>query len=691
MEENNQNGQLNNNQGTTTSGQGANFSTQNIGGNIVGNDTAGTGSGAVVSLKGGQTQKEIDEQKRIEELKSRAVKLERKLTPREKELEKLHKQAVKPVSPVGKFQGTSYNQDTKNKVHNTNNVQNTRHNNQKNRDTVNSGINYKKQEELVENLINPTESLGKPQNTENPIQETSQQKTSINYKRQDANYKAQTNYKKQDIKSKIRPEKKQEEKSVSTEILKEKQVKKVVEQKPAKRMVISPAGQISYVDNQELEGSVIKKEEQVNVEKDAIKKSSAKAVSSSNIVNLKSEEESLTKQQAESRVVKSEGVVKTLEAPGTARASKTLKTPGVSEASEIPWEERRVDLKELSTEKRIDMQATPSLASVRLKMDEDLNGELAEWFDKYNKLPINIKLGLGSEEVRQKIKEFAKQFGSMNEEFLGEVSRIVREVYTDLIKTEDIRRRLMQILKIQQEKVDQSIENIAEVVTLIKDIGNKKSEEYFERLSLKEALQKYKNIAEEEVTVGNINDKKTGEYVRPTVQNWLDDYINRAGSNIHTSLERGKYLDDSLNTKNLEIDEKMKVDKLIKSYDIGSKLIIDRDEKNILWNLHDDESKLGINSNRKKRVINKFKIEEAQKADVDEDVRSNFEKEQKEGIIKKESESFVRNAEEGMDLSISDGKKKDGVKAGEIVKEKENNSGEDNLLNLSSEIDALRG
>jgi hypothetical protein len=691
MEENNQNGQLNNNQGTTTSGQGANFSTQNIGGNIVGNDTAGTGSGAVVSLKGGQTQKEIDEQKRIEELKSRAVKLERKLTPREKELEKLHKQAVKPVSPVGKFQGTSYNQDTKNKVHNTNNVQNTRHNNQKNRDTVNSGINYKKQEELVENLINPTESLGKPQNTENPIQETSQQKTSINYKRQDANYKAQTNYKKQDIKSKIRPEKKQEEKSVSTEILKEKQVKKVVEQKPAKRMVISPAGQISYVDNQELEGSVIKKEEQVNVEKDAIKKSSAKAVSSSNIVNLKSEEESLTKQQAESRVVKSEGVVKTLEAPGTARASKTLKTPGVSEASGIPWEERRVDLKELSTEKRIDMQATPSLASVRLKMDEDLNEELAEWFDKYNKLPINIKLGLGSEEVRQKIKEFAKQFGSMNEEFLGEVSRIVREVYTDLIKTEDIRRRLMQILKIQQEKVDQSIENIAEVVTLIKDIGNKKSEEYFERLSLKEALQKYKNIAEEEVTVGNINDKKTGEYVRPTVQNWLDDYINRAGSNIHTSLERGKYLDDSLNTKNLEIDEKMKVDKLIKSYDIGSKLIIDRDEKNILWNLHDDESKLGINSNRKKRVINKFKIEEAQKADVDEDVRSNFEKEQKEGIIKKESESFVRNAEEGMDLSISDGKKKDGVKAGEIVKEKENNSGEDNLLNLSSEIDALRG
>ena len=103
-----QNRQLNNdnNQSTTTSGQGGNFSIQNAGGNVVGNDTAGVGSGAVVSLKGGQTQREIEEQRKIEELKRKAVKLERKLTPREKELDRMHKEAIKPVGSVGKSQGT---------------------------------------------------------------------------------------------------------------------------------------------------------------------------------------------------------------------------------------------------------------------------------------------------------------------------------------------------------------------------------------------------------------------------------------------------------------------------------------------------------------------------------------------------------------------------------------------------------
>jgi hypothetical protein len=60
----------------------------------VGNDTAGTGSGAVVSLKGGQTQKEIDEQKRIEELKSRA-KIRKKTNAQRKRIRKITQASCK--------------------------------------------------------------------------------------------------------------------------------------------------------------------------------------------------------------------------------------------------------------------------------------------------------------------------------------------------------------------------------------------------------------------------------------------------------------------------------------------------------------------------------------------------------------------------------------------------------------------
>ncbi len=610
MEENNQNGQLSNDQSMATSGKGANFSTQNTGGKVIGNDTATVGSGGVVSLKGGQTQSEINEQKRIEELKSRAVKLERKLTPREKELEKLHKQAVKPVSPVGKFQGTNYNQDIKNKAHNTNNVQNAKHDNQKNSDTVNSEINYKKQEELVEDLINPTESLGKPKNTENFIQEDSQQKASINHKiedtnkSQDTNHKTQTDYKKQDIRSKIQSEKKQEEKNISAEISKEKQVKKIAEQKPVKRMVISPAGQISYVDNQKIEKDITKEEKQPVVDKGMTKDSGSKSSTSSNIVNLKSKEKNSAEKQmdASSTVVKNKNI------------TKTPKTPNVLET---PWEDKKVDLKELSPEKRIDMQATPSMASVNFNMDDDFNKEMVEWFDTYNELPINIKLGLGSQEVRQKIKELATKNKALNEKALGEISRIVRDVYTKLIKTEEIKKRLQDVLKLKEDTIDDAIKEIGSIVGEVKEVGNRKSNDYFEKLSLEKSIEKYPNIAAEEITTGKISNKQTGEYIDPTIQNWINDYISQMGSDKHTNLERGKYLNDSTNTKNLNQEDKKIIEKLTKSYDEGSKLIIDREEEVILWNLHEDESRLGINSDRSKRVINKFKIEEAQTADVD--------------------------------------------------------------------------
>jgi hypothetical protein len=677
MEEHNQNGQLNNNQGVTTSGQGANFSTQNMGGNIVGNDTAGTGSGAVVSLKGGQTQKEIDEQKRIEELKSRAVKLERKLTPREKELEKLHKQAIKPVSPINKFQ------DTRNKAQNTNNVQNTKHNNQKNSDTVNSGINYKKQEELVENLINPTESFGKPQNTENFTQEDSQQKTQTRYKTQDTsktqdtNHKIQASHEKQDTSGKTQTEKKQVEKSN----LSQNKVLKKQAEKANRRMVISPAGQISYVDNQEPESSAIKKEEQVNVEKDAVKKSSAKVVSSSNIVNLKSEEESSIEQQVSSTITENKN---------------SAKIPEVPKVPEIPWEEKKVDLKTLSTEKRIDMQATPSMASVNFDMDDDFNKEMVEWFDRYNELPINIKLGLGSSEVRQKIKDLALKNNTLNEKSLGEVSRIIRDVYSRLIKAEEIKKRLSTILKFNAETVKEVLSEIGSIVSEVKEVGNRKSAEYFEKLSLKDCIEKYPNIASEEITAGKISDKQTGKYIDPTIQNWMNDYISQMGSGQHTNLERGKYLNDSANTKNLSKEDKKIIEKLIKSYDEGDKLIIDREENVILWNLHEDESQLGINSDKSKRVINKFKIEEAQTADVDNENDKDENTKSAAKNVRKEqfqSKTLTQDRKKTKTKNITNNEKSSlENKAGNsIIKDKKKEPEEDDeVLNLSSEIAALR-
>ncbi len=331
---------------------------------------------------------------------------------------------------------------------------------------------------------------------------------------------------------------------------------------------------------------------------------------------------------------------------------KSTPNPSFEEGGELEeWEDQKVDLSKLSSEQRINLQATPSLASVHQKMDDDLNGEVASWFDKYNELPINIKLGLGdTQTVQRVVKELADKFGVMTEEGLGEISRIVRDVYVDLIGESEIKKRAVNNLKITDDKLNDFLEEIAKIVALVREIGNKKTDEYFEKLSVAEILEKYPKIAEQDVTTGDIFDKKQQKYIAPTLKNWVDDYINNAGSDKHTSLERGKYLEESYNTKHLDEDDRRAVDMLTKSYDTGSKLLVDPQENVIYWRLHTDESGLGINSDKSKRVINHFKIEEAQKVDVDQGVKDNLEKEDKSSIIENEKD-VVGGEEDVLDLS----------------------------------------
>lgn len=565
MEENNK-GNTQQNIQNGQSGQG----TQQGGNFVVGNDTtSNSGTGGVISLKGGITQKEIDEQKRIEKLKNGAIKLKRKLAPKEKELEELHKQAVNTV-PVDK------------------------------------------------NNFAPKGMAGSGQN-----------------------------------------------------IVMNKKFGRAKQ-----RMVISPTGQISYVNKQKKLDNYLantpKKQEKVAIEKKTLPKIETKKsvvnnkqkIVEGNVINLK----------------KTTGL-ENLENYNSGKVGQKIAIKkNNNKIEKAPWEEEKVDLTTLTPEKRISLQATPSMASVNFNMDDDLNKEMVAWFDNYNKLPINIKLGLGSLEVNKKIKDFAEKFklivkenSKLTEGNLGEISRIVRDVYVNLIKSDEIESRLINTINVGKKEVKDALKNIASIVSLVKNVGNKKSEEYFEKLSLKDALEKYPSILLDEITSGMLVDKKTGKYVKPTVQNWINDYINEMGSGEHTKLSRGKYLNDTTNVKNLDKEDKQIIEKLVKAQDEKTVLVVDREENVILWRVHNDESQLGINSDKNKRVINKFKIEEAQTSDHEinnlQKNRSNKKDTKKQNnLANTESNSIIK-------------KKVNKSNSFEAVKK-----GKDGVLDLSSEI-----
>ncbi len=311
------------------------------------------------------------------------------------------------------------------------------------------------------------------------------------------------------------------------------------------------------------------------------------------------------------------GAVKDIDGVVNGRTGKLIQTQNNTVDSDEIWLREKVDLSSLTSPERMNLQATPAMASVHWSMDDDTNGDLLKWFEKYNKLPVDVKLGLDSDEVSKIIFSLAEKFDLLTEEKLGEISRIVRDVYVDLLSEKLIRSRVVKNLKLSKEQLDDFLRALAGVVTFVGTVGKEISEKFFELMTLDEALEKYPKINDQPVVNGDIFDKKENRYVLASVRNFLNDYIHMAGAHKHSNLERAKYISESSNVKLLDEEEKERVRLLCRAYDEGIRLVVDKKSKQIVWQLHGDDSVLALNDPKNEKVINKLKIEESQKIDVD--------------------------------------------------------------------------
>ncbi len=70
--------------------------------------------------------------------------------------------------------------------------------------------------------------------------------------------------------------------------------------------------------------------------------------------------------------------------------------------------------------------------------------------------------------------------------------------------------------------------------------------------------------------------------VRPTIKNWLSDYIKNLGTGHHEELERSEYLFKSANAHSLSAADRTKLAKILKAYDEDIEVPISPDTKLIL-------------------------------------------------------------------------------------------------------------
>lgn len=98
----------------------------------------------------------------------------------------------------------------------------------------------------------------------------------------------------------------------------------------------------------------------------------------------------------------------------------------------------------------------------------------------------------------------------------------------------------------------------------------------------REAAQENKEILNQLLTAAPIKIADFDQPVRPTIKNWLADYIKQKGARQHDELERGDYLFNSANIKGLLAGERTKLADILKAYDENSAVPILSDTKLIV-------------------------------------------------------------------------------------------------------------
>lgn len=207
--------------------------------------------------------------------------------------------------------------------------------------------------------------------------------------------------------------------------------------------------------------------------------------------------------------------------------------------------------------------------------------EIIKIWDKFDLLSENAKEKVSSKNTAEKIKSLSQSF-ELHDDQITIISRAIRSYYFGELALEDFPSVLSKEMEIDLN----TAKEISQIVIqkIINDDSTEKAyQARMEHISLLEALKKYPEIEDQAITQDSIKTRNYQDPVRPSVKNWLSDYTARLGYTSHDSIERGNYLFQSENTRNLSYGDRQKLSQILKSFDEKTPLTVDADAKQIIF------------------------------------------------------------------------------------------------------------
>jgi hypothetical protein len=244
--------------------------------------------------------------------------------------------------------------------------------------------------------------------------------------------------------------------------------------------------------------------------------------------------------------------------------------------------------KQLSNESRILKMTVPHLAPVTKNPDDETFEQIEKRQEKFIALPEKIKDKLASIIVSQKIQQIAISF---NLELLqmADISRAIRAYYFGELKLENMPAVLAKEIPIDLAKA-QEISKLV-IQRIINDNSvEETAQAKLVQMTVSDALKAYPEVGEQLITSEKIVLKNFPDPVRPCLKNWLADFTFTLGRDRHTAMDRGIYLFQSANGKRLNSQDRNKLAFVLKAFDEGLPVSVNKDTKQIIFSANNTPS-----------------------------------------------------------------------------------------------------
>jgi len=142
-----------------------------------------------------------------------------------------------------------------------------------------------------------------------------------------------------------------------------------------------------------------------------------------------------------------------------------------------------------------------------------------------------------------------------------------------------LNQNIIEAVKKQSEQEQSADEPVLQKAT----IAESQPEKTLVALNPEEAYRQFPEIGEQLITTEPIMLQSTKSPARPSIKNWLADYTFKLGFKLHSSIERGTYLFQDENAKNLSFQDKQKLSYVLKAYDEKTPLTIDTSAKKVIF------------------------------------------------------------------------------------------------------------